>query len=170
MRPEQARDLFLYNQWANQRLLEAVSVLTSREFRADLGSSFPSVRDSLVHILSSEWLFLKRWNGVSPSHRLQPSDFPDVAAVRTLWREVEQGQREYLARLTPDALLRELAYVNTSGESWQYPLWQILQQVLLHSAYHRGQVTTMLRQLGHKPVETDLLTYYDQIPSLAAQT
>jgi uncharacterized damage-inducible protein DinB len=161
--PEETRECFLYNAWANERLLDAVSALPPEELRRDLGSSFGSVHATLVHILSSEWLFLMRWNGVSPPERLRPEDFRDLASVRSRWAEVQAGQGQYLARLTPEALTGELGYVNTSGQPWRYRLWQVMQQVLTHSAYHRGQVTTMLRQLGRQPVETDVLTYYDEL-------
>jgi uncharacterized damage-inducible protein DinB len=60
-------------------------------------------------------------------------------------------------------VLRILAgsYINTKGEEWKYPLEQMMQHVVNHSSYHRGQVTTMLRQLGVEAVPTDFLVFID---------
>ncbi len=158
-KPMQA--VYDYNRWANARTLAASSKLTVDELTRDLGSSYRSVRDTIAHILSAEWIWLMRWNGSSPKALLSPADFPSVAALRTRWAEVEVGQRKFLDEVTDDSLARPLAYVNTKGQRWQYPLWQVLLHVINHSTYHRGQVTTMLRQLGAEPVATDFLVFYD---------
>jgi uncharacterized damage-inducible protein DinB len=49
------------------------------------------------------------------------------------------------------------------------PLWQCLQHVANHSTYHRGQITTMLRQLGAKPAGTDLIGFYRERAQTPAQ-
>ncbi len=42
---------------------------------------------------------------------------------------------------------RIVAYRNIKGERFESPVWQIVLHVVNHASYHRGQVTTMLRQL-----------------------
>ena len=81
--------------------------------------------------------------------------------MREKWAEVEQEQKSFVDGLTDESLQSVIAYTNTKGERWQYPLWQIMQHVVNHSSYHRGQVTAMLRQLGAAVVMTDLLVYVD---------
>lgn len=161
MNADDFREQFRYNRWANHELLGAVEALSADDYVRDLGSSFPSVRDTFVHVLSSEWLWSERWKGVSPQRRLDPRDFPDLATLRARWAEVEAEQDAYLARLTDAALDQPFAYLNPKGERWEYPTWQCLVQCVTHSLYHRGQVVTLLRQLGAVPVETDFLTFYD---------
>jgi uncharacterized damage-inducible protein DinB len=136
--------------------------LTAEEFLRGLGSSYPSVRDTLAHILAAEWIWLMRWKGVSPPSLMDPALFPTLGALRQKWAEVEQAQREFVSG-TPDSRLREvISYVNTRGETWRYPLGLMMQHVVNHSSYHRGQVTTMLRQLGKAPASTDLLLFLDE--------
>jgi uncharacterized damage-inducible protein DinB len=161
MSVDQVREWFAYHRWAHRETLARVERLAPADFTRDLGSSFPSVRDTLVHLLSAEWLWAERWRGESPRRRLDPADFPDLAAIRRRWAVVERAQDAYLAGLTDEALGRPFAYVNPEGERWEYLLWQVLLQLVTHACYHRGQVTTMLRQLGAEPAGTDVLTYYD---------
>jgi len=153
--------LYSYDRWANARILDAVSGLTEEQFTMDMKSSHGSIRDTLSHILAAEWIWLERWNGVSPKALLNPSAFPTVGALRERWSEVERGYNEFIERITDASLDRVITYTNTKDEEWSYPLVQMLQHVMNHSSYHRGQVVTMLRQLGEKGVTIDLLVFMD---------
>lgn len=157
---EEIRELFEYNRWANGRVLGAAARLSAEEFTRDLGSSFPSVRATLAHMLSSEWIWLSRWQGSSPAGMPESWDLSTIEALRARWGEVERGQEEFLARLTDGALGEVISYRNLRGEPNSAPLWQLLRHVVNHSTYHRGQVTTLLRQLGAEAVGTDLVLFY----------
>src|SRR2546427_7669347 len=67
-----------------------------------------------------------------------------------------------LAHLTEDRLTRPLTYKNLKGETWTYSMWQTLWHVVNHQTYHRGQVTTLLRQLGDRK-STRLNSSHSQI-------
>lgn len=159
------RELFDYNYWARDQQLEACRKLTPEQFLRPLGSSYSSLRDTLAHLVGAEWIWLERWRGRSPTGveaaDYAPEKFPTVAAIEARWREVERGMREYLAGLNQDALARPLTYVNLKGQRWTYPLWRTLLHVVNHQTYHRGQVTTLLRQLGAQPPQIDYLVAHD---------
>jgi uncharacterized damage-inducible protein DinB len=156
--------LYSYNHWANNETVAAVSRLDDDAFTRALGNSFSSVRDTLVHILGAEWIWLERWNGRSPRALLTSAEFPDLERITRKWKQVEDGQSEFLGMLTPLDLDKSISYVNQKGETWSYPLGQQMLHVVNHSTYHRGQVTTLLRQLGAEPAGTDFLRYYDELP------
>ena len=151
---------FEYDRWANARMLGVVAGLSPEAFLKDLGSSFGSIRNTLAHILSAEWAWLERWNGTSPKQMLDPAGFPDVAALRARWAQVEQDQQAFLRALSQERLEADIDYFNLQGEPVTLPLWQLMLHMINHSSYHRGQVTTMLRQVGAKPVSTDLVGFY----------
>ncbi|MGH7493517.1 MAG: DinB family protein [bacterium] len=154
--------LYEYNHWANAQTLTAVSPLNPGQFAQNLSSSFPSVRDTLVHILGAEWIWLERWRGVSPPALLNAQDFPTLEIIKARWSEVERERNDFINQLTDESLSRRIAYLNTKGQRWEYALGQMLQHVVNHSTYHRGQITTMLRQLGQKPASTDFLLHLDE--------
>lgn len=152
-------ELYAYNRWANRRLLDAVSRLGPGEYTRDLGSSFPSIHETLVHILSAEWVWLSRWRGQSPAGIPDSWDVTTFGGLRAQWAEVERDQRAFVSELTEDALGRSIAYRNTKGEPFEQPLARMLRHVVNHSTYHRGQVVTMLRQLGAEATATDLILF-----------
>jgi uncharacterized damage-inducible protein DinB len=158
------RQLYDYNRWADRRILAIASTLTHEDFIRPMSNSFSSVRDTLAHILGAEWIWLERWQGHSPKALLDAATFPKVQSLESRWETVEHDQTQFIEALTPQRLDKELAYVNQKGQRYSYPLWQQMVHVVNHSSYHRGQITTLLRQLGAEAVSTDFLMYYDENP------
>ena len=160
MNTEDFRLLYDYNSWANHRTLDACAPIAEEQFTRDLGSSFRSVRDTLAHISGVEWLWLERWHGRSHNSIPPASDFPDLESLRRRWDEIERNLLDYVASLTPEEVQRVVQHKTTQGVQQSAPLWQMLQHLVNHGTYHRGQVATMLRQLGAKPISTDLIFFY----------
>jgi uncharacterized damage-inducible protein DinB len=161
MTPGDLRTLLDYHYWARDRALDAAALLAPEQFTRDLGSSFKSVRDTLAHTYSAEWVWYSRWQGTSPTG-MQPSDqFPDVASLRAAWRDHEAKMRAFVDGLDDAGANRVYEFRMLSGQAASGILWQMLQHVVNHATYHRGQVTTMLRQLGAQPGKSmDLIAYY----------
>ena len=156
---EELRTLFDYNRWATLRTLDAAASLTAEELTRDLKSSFPSVLATLVHGLSAEWVWLERWNGQSPNAFLDSTALASVAAVRERWDALWREQRAFLARLDEGDAERALSYRLFNGDTDTRPLGELMRHVVNHATYHRGQVVTMLRQLGKTPPSTDYVRW-----------
>jgi uncharacterized damage-inducible protein DinB len=161
MNPTDVQTLFAYNRWANGCILDAVASLPPEKFAEDVASSYRSVRDTLTHILSAEWVWMKRCNGVSPKQMMNPQEFPDLQSMRHRWAEVDLEIRKLGDSSSEESLEKVIAYTNFRGEVWRYTMAQIFQHVVNHSTYHRGQVTTLLRAHGANPCMTDYLYYFD---------
>lgn len=155
------RELFKYNYWARDRQLEACSSLTTEQFMCPMGSSFSSLHDTLVHLVGAEWVWLERWRGQSPRALPAARDLPTLAAIEDRWLAVEQDLNGYLSGLSEQSLARPLTYTNLKGETWTYTLWQTLFHLINHQSYHRGQVSTLLRQLNVQPLAVDFLVAQD---------
>jgi len=151
------REMADYNYWARDRQLEACAALSEEQFRRPLGGSFPSICDTLVHLLAVEWLWLERWRGRSPLAIAGFDDLTSLAPLAERWRVVERDMHEYVAGLTEQMLEQPMTCRSTRGEEWTYPLWQQVQHLFNHQSYHRGQVTNYLRMLGVVPPRMDFL-------------
>ena len=150
-----------YHYWARDRLLAALAPLTPEQFNRDLGSSFKSIRETVVHTYAAEWAWHSRWQGQSPTTLMTSEAFPDVAAIQSAWADHEKKMRAFLERLGEDDVARVIDYKLLSGQPGSSPFWQMLQHVVNHASYHRGQVTTMLRQLGATPAKSmDMIAFY----------
>ncbi len=162
---DEIRELFEYTSWADGRVLDAVAKLDAAAFEKELGSSFPSIRATLVHVLSADWVWLARWQGHSPAGIPGDWDLSSFAAIRSRWEEIRRERAAFVAGLSDADLARPLAYRNIRGESFVNTFAEMLRHVVNHSTYHRGQVITMLRQLGAEGVSTDLIAFYRLRPS-----
>jgi uncharacterized damage-inducible protein DinB len=148
-----------FHYWATKRILDAVEPLTAEQFTRDLGNSFPSVRDTLAHLYGADWIWCSRWNGESPAALPDPALFPDLASIRRAWDAHEPEVRAVLKRFGERGVDQPFEYVR-NGVRQSQPFSHTLQHVVNHGTYHRGQVVTMLRQLGAAAPTTDLIAFY----------
>lgn len=160
MSPEEMRTLYEYNAWANHRSMEAADALTIEQFVKPLGSSFSSVRDTFAHIYGGEWIWLERFKGSSPSALPDVTQFADLASLRTAWAPLETRLLDFVRSLSQADLERVFEYKTLKFGIYKNPLWQSMQHLVNHGTYHRGQVTTLLRQHGAQPILTDLMHFY----------
>jgi uncharacterized damage-inducible protein DinB len=158
---EDLQDLLDYHYWARDRMLTALDPLTVDEYTRDLGSSFRSIRDTAVHAYAAEWVWYARWQGESPTALIKPETFPDVSALRAAWLEHEIKMRAFLDVMGQRGLDEMMPYTLFSGDRGESVFWHMLQHVVNHASYHRGQITTMLRQIGAAPPKSmDLIAFH----------
>jgi uncharacterized damage-inducible protein DinB len=139
------RRQFAYNEWANREVLSAIS------------SHGPDERSlQLVgHIISAEILWLERLQQQPQSMRVWPAI--DLGECETKSPEIAAAWREYLAPLTDPDLSHAVQYTNSKGEPWTSNVLDILTHVVMHSAYHRGQIASHMRASGLTPAYTDFI-------------
>jgi uncharacterized damage-inducible protein DinB len=159
MTPDETRELFDYGSWANRLMFGAAKALTREQLEAPLASSFPSFLATLAHIVGVEWLWLRRWEGEDP--RSMPAWVADPA-LADLEARLATVEAERAAFLTDADLERVVSYHGLDGQAFSLPLGKLIRHVVNHSTYHRGQLTTMLRQLGQRPPGTDFTLYLRQ--------
>ncbi len=160
MQIDEVRRLFSYTEWANARVIECVRGLNEEQFARHVPSSFPTIRDTLAHIVLAEWIWLRRWTGESPASRPSWSvEEAPLAVIVDNLEAVQNERRELLAGLTDEDLQRDLSYRTLNGDPHTNRLGDLMVHVANHSTYHRGQLTTMLRQVGATPPTTDLIVF-----------
>ena len=152
--------LFDFDRWATERILEVVATVADDQYAKNLNSSHGGMRGTLVHTYSADWVWLERWKGNSPTALIKEDDIPTFSLLKQKWDAVRAERDRFVQSLNEEKIRMPLSYKNLKGDPFTEPLWQQMQHVVNHSSYHRGQVVTMLRQVGVKPVATDLIAYY----------
>ena len=105
---------------------------------------------------------------MQPASLPSADQFPDLASLRGRWTQFESDLLSYVGGLSAADLERSFDYRDTKGNPHSFVLWQALQHLANHGTYHRGQVITLLRQLGAKPVSTDLIGFFRERAAQAA--
>jgi uncharacterized damage-inducible protein DinB len=150
-----------YNLWANKRLIDVMQKLDDEKQNREIPSSFPSIYNTALHIWGAEFLWLQRLQLAE-----QPIYTPYVftgtfAEACTQWQEASQAFIDFIDKQFDDkALEHVLQYYNSEKQSFKNPVFEVLQHVFNHSTYHRGQLVTLLRQVGvEKLPATDFTAY-----------
>ena len=137
--------MFAYDHWANGECLSAM--------RKAAGSA-EAVR-RMAHVLSAEKLWLERMLGEPQSLPVWPTTtIEDCASLAV---EMKERWKKYLGELSPAGFDRVVEYRNSKGEPWSNRVEDILTHVLMHSAYHRGQIALDMRAAGAQPAHTDFI-------------
>jgi len=161
--------LWDYTVWANHRVLRVVATLSVDDYSRELGASFSGVRGTLTHMMFAEWVWLERFKGNSPREALDEGEFQNVVALRDRWTAIEAHRAAWWRALDEEAVAKRIRYRNLKGEEFEGRLYELIQHVVNHASYHRGQVVTMLKQLGAKPPTTDLVVYDRELKAKAAR-
>ncbi|MGH6689469.1 MAG: DinB family protein [Gammaproteobacteria bacterium] len=162
---ETMRTLYQYNAWANARVLDTAERLGPEPFATPHDAACPSVRDTLVHTMSAQWIWLERWLGRSPTTMFEARDFPDLASIRARWTEIERDTQRFVAGLTEARLASVVEYRNTRGEPWAHTLGQQMVHQVNHATQHRSEVAVMLTRCGHSPGDLDFLIFVETRPA-----
>ena len=131
-----------YTHWANARLLERVMREDASVLDVPVKNSFPSVRATFMHIRNAEAVWRSRLINEAPQWPAEPNEEISTFLNHTM------ALREEVRRMNDEALHTAVTYLDLKGNAWTQPRWEMLMHCFNHSTYHRGQVITMLRQLG----------------------
>ena len=151
--------LYDYNSWANERVLESLQPIGQEIFTSHKQASQGSIRGIIAHVAGAEWIWLERWKGSSPAGLLPESEFETVEIATQRLRKIDRDLQEFTSRLTQEDLDGRRGYKTTEGKAYSNVLSDMLLHVVNHSSYHRGQITTLLRQAGAVPQPTDFIRF-----------
>ncbi|HTD70776.1 MAG TPA: DinB family protein [Gemmatimonadales bacterium] len=156
----EVRELFAYNAWANRRFFAALEPLRAEEYLRDLKSSHGGLHGTLCHIVWAEQLWLNRWLGKPNPAVPQGRDLTTLAAARARWEAIETERDAFLAGLVERRLDETVAVKPSTGGEYVHTFREMFRHAVDHSSYHRGQLVTLLRQVGAEPPSTGLIVFY----------
>lgn len=169
---QQMRAFARYNSAFNRRLFDCVGHLDDSQRRQDLGAFFGSIHATLNHILLADRIWLGRFASAFPTltslhgaalvQRFDSLRQELCADFDTLRAEREQTDAVIIAwadQLGDPLLAQTMRYANSQGQQREHPAWLAAAHLFNHQTHHRGQITTLLSQLGHDPGVTDFIAY-----------
>ncbi|HXG35847.1 MAG TPA: DinB family protein, partial [Dehalococcoidia bacterium] len=159
MNSQEAKELFEYDTWATDRVLDAAQK-AGYAFLSERSQGVGSIRDLIIHVADGELMWLHRILGQPlPTDVLFKYDrFSTVDQVREHCHKVNQQFRDYVANINQAELDRQVKYVVNPfgpGPEVETPVWQILMQVHSHGIHHRSEAAELLSRTGNAPEETN---------------
>jgi uncharacterized damage-inducible protein DinB len=159
-----------YNRWMNERIYAVAATLSSEQRRRDLGAFFGSVHLTLTHLLICDRAWLARLRGdreeyvfCDPAGQRVPvlgsahDIYPDFDVLTRERNVTDDRICAWVADLGTNDLQAMVEYKDTRGTPYDHAMWWALLHMFNHQTHHRGQVTTLLKQLGADPGVTDLI-------------
>lgn len=151
--------LYAYNRWANARTLESLRALPPEDYTRELGGGWPSPRATCVHLAAATNAWAERLADREATSLPKEAEVPTLADAAALLAEAERKLDAFLSTLTPERLAGTFTWKNLKKEEKSAPLWAVLRHVVNHGTYHRGQIASMVRRLGSKPLATDMVLW-----------
>ena len=157
------RDLLLYALWADRLMLATVRQVKDEDLTREAGVSFGSLLGTMAHMVGSQRLWLSRFLG-RPLERIPSRDeYPDLQSWIAGWEETAAQIEAFLAGLSSDQLAAPFTWASLpDGAVRTLPLWQAVVHMVNHTTYHRGQVVSLLRQMGYPVAATDLIHFFNE--------
>ena len=150
-----------YNAWANAIAIEWLRQISDEQWKQVVISSFPSVRQTAIHIASAEKVWIDFWHNVPDPVYLSAGFAGTKQDLITIWENVSAGLKRFIENCPEEDYLRQVIFQWPGGGEVQMEFSQTCSHVFNHSTYHRGQLVNALRQVGFTGLcSTDLATYY----------
>jgi uncharacterized damage-inducible protein DinB len=151
--------LYDYNEWANERVIRMLRGLPAADYVREMGGGWPSVRATFVHLAGATDAWAERFAGRDVLELPKESALPELEDAVALLLAAHGKHRARLRTLTREALDRPFSWRNLAGEVKTAPFEIVVRHVVNHQTYHRGQISSMVRRLGHAPVATDMVRW-----------
>jgi len=153
-----ANTMAAYNQWMNQKLYQASAILSDEQRKKDQRVFFKSIHGTLNHLILADRIWMGRFTGkpyVVPSLGYMLTDsFEELRQAR---EAEDQRIIDWAGSLDRETVESELHFTPmTNPQPRTLPMWLALTHFFNHQTHHRGQLTTLLFQLGIDPGVTDL--------------
>ena len=141
-----------YNLLANQKITQTILGMEETLHQQTVISSFPNLHATILHMWDAESIWFQRVklqeHTVKPSVAFNPDMKETVNGLiqqSTQWKELIDG-------ITELKLRHVFEYKTSHKETVKQPLYRVVHHVFNHSTYHRGQLVTIMRQLGEKKI------------------
>lgn len=149
-----------FNIWATGIFCSMLAQISDEQWQQKIVSSFDTIQETILHIISAEKAWLQRFKK-EPVDWLQFNYKGSKDEHIQLWKQTSADLKKFIDAFDEQQLETILHYKRLNGEEKSTPFYIMFAHVFNHSTYHRGQLITMLRQVGFSDIKsTDLIGFY----------
>lgn len=160
MKPKDIQQIFDFNRWANERVLQRAARLTMKQLHAPTQNGHYSIFKTLVHLADVEWSWGEACQfGMLPQTYITAEQYPTLPKLKARWQTEMATLSEYMGGLTEKQLNGTVTYRWPQARPRKKVLWHILMHIANHSTHHRGELALLLTTAGHSPGELDFLSF-----------
>ncbi|MFP7226083.1 DinB family protein [Priestia filamentosa] len=155
-----------YHVWANERLFTHLKNIPSSAFHKEITSVFPTLSTALIHIYFTEVIWLKVMEGgkleeideyVNRTKLTQNYAQKEIGEIENLFKQLKAKYQTVFKEM--QVLTKRLSIQHPKLGDSNIFNYELIQHLINHATYHRGNITAMLRQLGYKGIATDYVFY-----------
>jgi uncharacterized damage-inducible protein DinB len=157
--PDDLSSLYSFNEWANARVLDTLRALPEADYAREQGGGWPSLRATFVHLAVATDAWAERFSGRDATRLPTADDLPGLEDAARVLLAAQEKHARLLPTFDAARLAGPFAWKNLKGETKTAPFWVVVRHVVNHQTYHRGQISSMVRRLGHAPKSTDMVVW-----------
>jgi uncharacterized damage-inducible protein DinB len=163
--PGDLASLYAFNTWANARVVEALRSIPGHDYEKDQGGGWPSLRATFVHIAGATDAWAERFSGRDATRLPTVAELPTLDDAERVLLAAQEKHDRLLPAYDAARLAAPFTWKNLKGERKTANFGVVVWHVVNHQTYHRGQISSMLRRLGHAPKATDMVVWGIEIAS-----
>jgi uncharacterized damage-inducible protein DinB len=146
-----------YNQWTNQNLYAVCAEIPDSERKKDLGAFFKSIHATLNHLLYADKAWMARFTGKPLDVTIGKELFSNYADLKKSRDEMDLDILAWSKSIQPEWLKEPFEYTSQVDDVTRVlPTWVLVSHFFNHQTHHRGQITTLIKQLGFEPGVMDI--------------
>jgi len=159
--PHNIVDHLSYNLWANERIGHLLMAQDDKVLYAEQKSSFTSLAKTVLHLWDAEMVWFSRVQGNSPSEWPSKKFSGGKPEMLKGWINTSTDLLQWVKEKNVEFLREPISYKSMKGDKYENTMEEILFHLINHGTYHRGQIITLLREVGvNQLVSTDLITWF----------
>lgn len=152
-------DLSDYNRWVSDTVIGWLNQLSDQQWNQCMTSSFGSIRDTTLHLVSAEKIWLDFWQQTPDPQFLSRTFTGTKQELIQIWIQTSAAVQAVIGSYPKEQYDQPVRF-GWQGAAWQMTFWQTVAHFTNHATYHRGQLVTLLRQAGFTDLSsTDLATF-----------
>jgi len=152
--------LYDYNDWANHRYLKIAEALNEEQHHRKQNYISTSIFTTLLHMFSTETIWLKRWQGEAPKEEFSSNDFPTLISIQENWAELQREMHRFLAAQDNESLQADMVCIGFNGKTFHLPLWQMMAHVPNHNTHHRSELAAMFNSMNIPHPEDETIQFF----------